>query len=36
MNVGIAVVMDNNEGGIMIKVEVCDRKKRGNVRNDIE
>ena len=36
MNVGIAVVMDNNEGGIMIKVEVCDRKKRGNMRNDIE
>jgi hypothetical protein len=35
MNSGIAVVVDNNEGGILIKVEVCDRK-RGNVRNNIE
>ena len=28
MNVGIAVVIDN-EGDVLIKVEVCDRKKRG-------
>ena len=28
MNVGVAVVIDN-EGDVLIKVEVCDRKKRG-------
>jgi len=36
MNVGVVVVADNNEGDVLIKVEVCDRKKRGNVKNDIE
>jgi len=36
MNVGVAVVVDNNEGDVLIKVEVCDRKKRGNARNNIE
>jgi hypothetical protein len=29
MNVGVAVVVDNNEGGVLIKVEVCDRKRGG-------
>ena len=30
MNVGVAVVVDNNEGDVLqlIKVGVCDRKKR--------
>lgn len=36
MDVGVAVVVDKNEGGVLIKVEVCDRKRKGNVRNDIE
>ena len=36
INGSIAVVVDNNEGDVLIKVEVCDGKKRGNVRNDIE
>ena len=29
MNVGIAVVVDKNESGVLIKVEVYDRKRRG-------
>jgi len=35
MNVGVAVVADNYEGDVLIKVEICDRK-RENVKNDIE
>jgi len=29
MNVGVAVAMDKNEGGVLIKVEVCNRKRGG-------
>jgi hypothetical protein len=29
MIVGVAVVVDKNEGGVLIKLEVCDRKRRG-------
>ena len=36
MNVGVAVVVDKNGGGASIKVEVCDRKRRGKCENDIE
>jgi len=32
MNVGVAVVIDN-EGGALIKVEVCDRKRRVKTSN---
>jgi hypothetical protein len=29
MNVGVTVVVNKNEGGVLIKVEVYDRKRRG-------
>jgi hypothetical protein len=29
MDVGVAVVVDKTKGGVLIKVEVCDRKRRG-------
>jgi len=29
MAVGVSVVVDKNEGGVLVKVEVCDRKRRG-------
>jgi hypothetical protein len=29
MDVGVAVVVDKTKGGVLIKVEVCNRKRRG-------
>jgi hypothetical protein len=29
MDVGVAVVVDKTKGGVLIKVEVCKRKRRG-------
>jgi len=28
MSVSVAVVVDKNEGGVLINVEVCDKKRR--------